>query len=422
MALRVLIAGGGLGGLTLAHGLRQAGLEPTVFERGPAAIDLTTSYRIHIDAAGSRALLLCLPGKLWELFERKSAAPPRGIAFATEHLDQLAFIADPASAHDPGARAHPISRAGLRQLLLTDLQEVVRFDARVVGYDHSSDGPVVVHLADGSSARGDVLVGADGSASAVRKQLLPRARVIDTGVAGIAGKVYLSERIRERIGSQLLSQMTMVLPLRNAAMFMAPFVARANHPHSAEALDMPEHLFWVVLSHANALGLTPGSGQHSATELRQLALHNTEGVHDLLHELIAEAEPSSLVGVPLHTAQPVTPWETSRVTLLGDAVHTMTPLQGLGGNMALLDAALLCKRLVDADRGRMELLSAIAAYEAHMRQYGFDAVRRSLQVSNSVASGNMLGRLMFRSVLRAADVLPWLSQMLFRRPSLAPAM
>jgi hypothetical protein len=72
--------------------------------------------------------------------------------------------------------------------------------------------------------------------------------------------------------------------------------------------------------------------------------------------------------------------------------------------------------LVEADRGRSGLLPAIHAYESAMLEYGFDAVRRSLEVSNAVTSTNVLGRMAFRGVLRAADRLPWLHQRLFERP------
>ncbi len=419
MSTRVLIAGGGLGGLTLAHGLRKAGIEPAVFERGPARADLTTSYRIHIDATGSRALYACLPPDRWLELERRSAASPRGIAFTTEQLDHLAFIAETGPVHEPVAHAHPISRAGLRQLLLSGLEDVVAFDKAVVRYERSSDGQVVVHLADGTSARGDVLVGADGSASAIRKQLLPEGRVVDTGVAGIAGKVYLTEQARQRVGPRLLSQMTMVLPLRGMAMFMAPFQRRADQPESADALDLPEHLFWVLLARGSALGLAAGSRQQSARQLQQLALQNIDRWHPLLRWLVEEADQASVVGVPLYTSQPVAPWRTTNVTLLGDAIHTMTPLQGLGGNTALRDAAVLCDQLVEADRGRTSMQATIGAYEGAMRKYGFDAVQRSLQVSNAVASTNIFGRLAFRSVLRAADRWPLLHKALFQRSTVA---
>ena len=126
-----------------------------------------------------------------------------------------------------------------------------------------------------------------------------------------------------------------------------------------------------------------------------------------------------MVGVPLYTSRPVAPWRTTNVTLLGDAIHTMTPLQGLGGNTALRDAAVLCDQLVEADRGRISLHAAIGAYEGAMRRYGFDAVQRSLQVSNAVASTNVFSRLAFGTVLRAADRWPLLHRALFRRPTAA---
>jgi len=410
MALRVLIAGGGLGGLTLAQGLRQAGLEPHVFERGPAAPDLSTSYRIHLDATGSSALHACLPPSLWQQFEAHSAAPPVGLAFATEHLRQLAFVAEPNDG--PAQQPHPISRAGLRQLLLTGLDDVVLFDKRVVGFEQASNAPVEVHFADGSSARGDVLVGADGSASAVRKQLLPHARVVESGVAGIIGKVYLNQRVRERVGPRVLAQMTMVLPRRSGAMFLAPF----QRGRTSSALDMPEHLFWAVMGRASTLGLVPGAREHSARQLQHLARRMASGWHPLLQDLIAEADPASLLTRPLHTAQPVAAWQSSRVTLLGDAIHTMTPLQGLGGNTALRDAALLRNHLVEAEHSG-NVVDAVRAYEAAMRAYGSAAVQKSLQVSNAIGSTNVLGRLAFRLVLRASDVLPPLRHALFPRPT-----
>ena len=221
-----------------------------------------------------------------------------------------------------------MGRAGLRQLLLSGLEDVVAFDKAVVGSGRSSDGQVVVHLADGTSARGDVLVGADGSASAVRKQLLPEARVLDTGVAGIAGKVYLTEQARQRVGPRLLSQMTMVLPLGGMGMFLAPFERRADQPESADALDLPEHLFWVLLSRATLLGLAPGSRPQSARQLQDLALQKADRWHPLLRWLVEEADPASVVGVPLYTSRPVAPWRTTNVTLLGDAIHTMDATPG----------------------------------------------------------------------------------------------
>ncbi len=419
MPLRVLIAGGGLGGLTLAHGLRSAGLQPYVFERTPATVDLSLSYRIHIDPSGSRALYRCLPSDLWRDFEAHSAAPPHGIAFATERLSPLAFFPEDAP-RDAAGRSHPISRSGLRHLLSRGLQDVLAFDKRVVGFEQHPQRGVELLFADGSSVHGDVLVGADGSTSPVRKQLLPGARVVDTRVAGIAGKVYLNDHTRQLIGERLLRQMTMVLPLHGFGMFLAPFrrAARsADHPTLESALDLPEHLFWVVIGRASAFGWDAAARQTSPDELRHLALRTAKRWHPLLRQLILEADLDSLLGVPLHSSEPVPAWPTSRVTLLGDAIHTMTPLQGLGGNTALRDAAVLAHHLARADRGQASLTEAIGTYERDMRQYAFEAVHGSLQMSESVASTNMLARIAFRTVLTTVNAVPPLGDLMFKRPS-----
>jgi 2-polyprenyl-6-methoxyphenol hydroxylase-like FAD-dependent oxidoreductase len=411
MTLRVLVAGAGLGGLTLAHSLRATGCHVSVFE--PSHTPPPIGYRIEIDAGGSRALHACLPPDLWHAFVQHSARPPRGIAFASEQLARLAFVPAPDPTLDPVGHDHPISRAGLRTLLLRGLDDVVVDGKRVTGY-RSTDAEVEVFFADGTSARGDVLVGADGSSSAVRRQLLPDARVVDSGVAGIAGKVYLTDRTLAHIPETLLTQMTMVLPMRGGrAMFMAGFLPSSDDV--AEDIDLPPHLFWTVIGQPESIGLLPGRRQAGA-ELKQITQRAVADWHPLLRWLVDEASPSDMLGIPLYTAEPVAPWPTGNVTLLGDAVHTMTPLQGLGGNTALRDAALLGQHLADVEHGRAELRAALHAYESVMLDYGFDAVERSLRVSEGVASTSVPGRLAFRAVLRTADRVPWLRERMFARP------
>jgi 2-polyprenyl-6-methoxyphenol hydroxylase-like FAD-dependent oxidoreductase len=71
--------------------------------------------------------------------------------------------------------------------------------------------------------------------------------------------------------------------------------------------------------------------------------------------------------IRVRVSRPVPAWPPSRVTLLGDAIHAMSPSRGSGANLALLDAAHLC----DALTGGGDLIAAIGAYEERMRGYGF---------------------------------------------------
>ena len=67
------------------------------------------------------------------------------------------------------------------------------------------------------------------------------------------------------------------------------------------------------------------------------------------------------------------------MTLLGDAIHTMTPSRGEGANTALRDAKLLHHKLVDVATKRVSLLQAKVEYETAMLEYGFEAVANSIK-------------------------------------------
>jgi 2-polyprenyl-6-methoxyphenol hydroxylase-like FAD-dependent oxidoreductase len=74
---------------------------------------------------------------------------------------------------------------------------------------------------------------------------------------------------------------------------------------------------------------------------------------------------------------PVSPWDTTNITLLGDAIHAMSPSGGSGANIALRDAGLLYQKISFASAGAQPLLEALQDYEAAMLDYGFKAVRQS---------------------------------------------
>ena len=78
--------------------------------------------------------------------------------------------------------------SALREVLLSDLDDVVRRGKTFERYETGVDGRVTAYFSDGTSATADVLIGADGANSRVRQQLLPDAERIDTGILAIAGK------------------------------------------------------------------------------------------------------------------------------------------------------------------------------------------------------------------------------------------
>ncbi|MFE7588666.1 FAD-dependent oxidoreductase [Kitasatospora sp. NPDC057512] len=67
------------------------------------------------------------------------------------------------------------------------------------------------------------------------------------------------------------------------------------------------------------------------------------------------------------------------MTALGDAIHATSPTGGNGANTALRDADLLRRRLIEADEGRRDLLSAVDGYERQVFEYSAEAVRSRIE-------------------------------------------
>ena len=205
----VVIIGGGIGGLTLAQGLNKSGVSVAVYERDGTSADRVQGYRVHINPTGSVALHECLPPHLFDVFARTCGKPSNGIRFVTERGKVLLALNAPEGL-DAIAQHRSVSRITLRHVLLSGLEGVVHFGKAFVRYEESPLGRIVAHFEDGTTADGNVLVAADGGASRVRRQFLPQADRIDTGILGIAGKVFLDEQTRRRLAPEFLNSLTLV--------------------------------------------------------------------------------------------------------------------------------------------------------------------------------------------------------------------
>jgi 2-polyprenyl-6-methoxyphenol hydroxylase-like FAD-dependent oxidoreductase len=390
MSLRVVVIGGGIGGLCLAQGLRKAGVSVAVFERGERhpRSSWQQGYQIHINAAGSRALADCLPPAVRDTFATQALQPTSGVQILTEHLEQLTVL--PA---EVVRGSNPIVRSALRNVLLDGLEDVVAFDRPFVRYEHTAGGRVIALFEDGRSALGDVLVGADGIGSNVRAQYLPHAKVTDTGLVGMAGKLPISNQTRSYLPEHLLGRLTSIPAPNGLYMIVTQSIHKAGRQHDPgtpaadPASDESDHSIWVLVSSRATYGSDPRSLFHDGSALKELALRLMHGWHPSLRRMVQETDPGVISATALQASAPIKPWDTTNVTLLGDAIHAMPPLQGLGGSTALRDAALLCSKLVDVERGNAPLIPAIHQYEAAMVDYGFQAVRSSLQRVNMITSG-----------------------------------
>ena len=421
----VLIIGGGIGGLALAQGLTRAGVSAAVYERDSSLTSRLQGYRVHISPGGSRALHECLPPHLFDAFDRTCGKPMRAIHFLTEQMKPLLSLdAGLVKDDDAVARHRSVSRITLRQVLMAELGDV-HLGKTFVRYEERG-GKVVAHFDDGTSAEGDILVAADGAGSRVRRQFLPDASLLDTGVTGIGGKVFLDDN-RARIASRLLDGMCLVAGRDGVCLFVAMQEVNdalgaigANEAGSLQSGAVFEntrsYVMWGLGAKRERLGID--ANEHDPARLAALAARAVLGWAPEFRTLVGLADPTTLSQFAIRTSTAVGPWPTGRVTLLGDAIHAMTPYRGIGANMALEDAVRLTRAIVAGARGERDLFDAVAGYEVEMRDYGFRAARNSLHAMRQSVDAGQLSltcqRLAFRAIDRLPPIKRWMASRMGR--------
>jgi 2-polyprenyl-6-methoxyphenol hydroxylase-like FAD-dependent oxidoreductase len=398
VGVHVLIAGGGLSGLALAQGLIRDGHTCTVFERDPDD-GRKVGYYLHMNADGGEALRRVLPPDLFELYaetSRKTDDRP-GSFVLTDQLHELSSQPHLGPPND-GDRPHTgVHRRTLRAILRARLGDAFRPGAAVVSYAETDDG-VTVTLADGSTAAGDVLVGADGIRSVVRAQRLPGTPVIDTGVRGLGvyGRTPLTAELAAQLPAHLFDGVLIAANRTGVRLLIAVFQPR-QRPDAAAAALAPDVTLdpvgdYVMISCSVAPGtVIPKAGDWTADTpamLRDAMLAAIEGWHPAARALVAGVELDSVFVIPFGFIEPPAPWQPSRVTLVGDAAHAMLPTLGLGANLALRDAA----RLLDELTAAADPVAAIGAYEQEMRDYVYPFMRMTMEHDRQFGGGALEDR------------------------------
>ncbi|MFC1408202.1 FAD-dependent oxidoreductase [Streptacidiphilus sp. N1-12] len=376
--MRVVIAGAGLGGLCLAQGLRGAGMEAVVHERDASVGARPQGYRIHLDGRAAVALHACLPTELYQLFLATANRPSHRFTVVTKRLRELHTAGFPASEPTrPEEVNTAVDRSVLRTILLCGLGDAVRFGSEYVRYESSADGSVRAVFADGSTEAGDLLVGADGTGSRVRAQYLPQAQVPDTGDRTLYGRAPLTPQLRTLLPPFLGEGFTAVVASRRLGMAVGlvdfrepPRQAAARLWPAADFGGAAPYAMWGLSGQGRAF---PSDARMRALDgpgLHQVALDMVRRWHPSLRALVEHATPAETAYQQIRVARPVEPWPATSVTLLGDAVHAMSPARGSGANIALKDAGRLCAELT-APHAAGSPVPAVARYETAMRDYGF---------------------------------------------------
>ncbi|MEU9346204.1 FAD-dependent monooxygenase [Streptomyces sp. NPDC048278] len=402
--LKVLVAGAGLGGLTLARSLRGHNIDVAVFERDASPWDRPQGYRLHLDTDALRAAREVLPADLHAVFEATAQfTEPFTTILGTDlsvlkrlpAQDEHGEAVRPAQV-GPGSHAN-VDRATLRQILFAGLEGTVRFGKALDHYESDSDG-VTAYFTDGSQARGDVLVGADGIRSAVRRLRAPHSETVDAGITAFYGRlpraaaetVVPAETMTD-IFTIASDERKVFLGLGCVRFPTSPAEAVARFAPGVPMRDQDDYVVCIVGGRHEFFPETDGAPRaRSGEELRALAAEALRDWPTGAADLVRGADPASFFLVKMYTSVPTSLDAPTDVTLLGDAVHAMTPTLGRGANVAMRDGALLGRALGKVADGQLTLPEALAAYEHDMLAYGFSVVRAAARVGHRRMGQNPL--------------------------------
>jgi 2-polyprenyl-6-methoxyphenol hydroxylase-like FAD-dependent oxidoreductase len=325
MSSKLIVAGGGIGGLAAAFALRRAGLETVVYERAPVFAEVGAGLSLWPNA--TRIL------QAWGLLEAVLELGERVAGFDLRRPDGSLIAA--VSMAGFAAPALCLHRADLHRVLLRALPErCLAASQRLEGFRQDSQG-VWARFGSGLEVRADGLVAADGINSVVRSQL-----------HGPVEPSYRGYCIWRGI---------------------APVTPGCARGRNSETWGRGRRFGIMPIGQGRVCWYATRNGppdQAGAPETWKSGLQERfQDWHAPIPALIAATPPGELIHVDARDRHPIRSWGEGCVTLLGDAAHPITPNLGQGAGLAIEDAACLAKCVPHA----AGLAAAFRAYEDRRR-------------------------------------------------------
>jgi 2-polyprenyl-6-methoxyphenol hydroxylase-like FAD-dependent oxidoreductase len=312
-----VIIGGGIGGVTAALALKQAGLSVSVYEAHPSL------------AADTGAFLTLAGNGVAALGQIEGAAPAREAGFGLRELLLL-------DAEGAELAKRPLA-GGFRCLRWVELCATLQAQARRIGIPvlhkarletaiEDSDG-VTAGFADGSTTRGDLLIGSDGLNSTLRGLIDPAA----------APRRYAGQRVFYGYSFDAPGRMTMIRGKRTAFGYAVSPAGETHWFCRVTAAELPP----------SRLAETAASTWRD----RLLAALRTDSLGDDRTPAagIVASTPDGIRVTNAYDLPDVPRWHTGRMLLIGDAAHAASPATGQGASLAIEDAVVLAKALRDVE-------------------------------------------------------------------------
>jgi 2-polyprenyl-6-methoxyphenol hydroxylase-like FAD-dependent oxidoreductase len=381
----ILISGAGVCSLLFAQSLLRASIPFLIFEKDGSIDFRAQGYRLRLSPEGLNAAESVLGPEGFQRFWDKCGKTGGSGSTAIDAITG-SNISEPAkdenrekageekvkglseSLASRNGMVVGISRGDMRKLFLSGCESFIHWSHYVTGYELTPSGVRAV-FADGSkSVEGEMLVGGEGIYSKVAKQLSQgRVKVYDTGARGIHGQAPTGAF--KGLGEGVWRITDDSNP--NGRVFVITNVRSGD-------MDDPNVQFgWTMGSQPGVIKAPNDDYSMIGTPAAEIAKALTATWHPRLKPLFEDMVESEATFWKITCSTPtgVPEWQSEpRVTIIGDAAHSMTPAGGNGANTAFRDSALLGRLLTEAGGYKN---GVTAAYEREMRVYASEAVKLS---------------------------------------------
>lgn len=371
---KAVVVGAGIGGLTTAIGLRQAGVEVTVYERRTEPSRLLTGGGFmlwHNAFVALRALAL-------DEQVRNVSSEISFHEFRSDRGRRLARWAIAPESRRIGAPAVALRRSHLNSLLMREAGDAVVMGARYVGFDQDTDG-VTVRFADGSTERADVLIGADGIRSTVRSTLR-RGHDMAPRYAGYTAW----QAIADLPGEDVVPSGTFFnLWGRGGLRFL---YCRLNE----------REVYWDAIT----TDRVSAGFDMFRKDKRAVMCETYDDWPSPVPRILAATSDVAILPIDIADRPPAREpaWGHGRVVLIGDAAHPMTLNLSQGAGQAIEDGVVLSGLLA----AEPDTEAAIARYEKVRRERVDAMVRGAYRIGE-------LGKLQGSLACRLRDAFMWAS-------------
>ncbi|MFJ6124085.1 FAD-dependent monooxygenase [Streptomyces griseoviridis] len=381
---KALVIGAGIGGLTCAVALRRQGIDVEVYERATELRAAGSGLSVMSNAVTALAGLgidLGL-GKRGQAVESFRILDRRG-----RRIRDLPFAE---ACERAGAPSFCLSRSDLQGALLVEAADCpIRLGAAAVGFE-TGDAGVTVRFRDGSSARGDVLIGADGFHSAVRRALVGPEQAQDSG--------YLIQ-----LG---------IVPFRHPLLTTGAVRHYWGAGQRFGLIDIGHGrcYWWAATTTAPATTTSPATTPATATAPGPADAADPARVKETLVRAYADwarevpavieaTPPADILTVPSHDRAFLERWGEGPVTLLGDAAHPMLTTLAQGAGTAIEDAVVLARALA-GPAAADDPAGALRRYEDLRRDRTRAMVAESRRMSDLTQGDSPRRRLLREGYLR----------------------